>query len=63
MQPMIVETTCNRLYLVRPTGNPNLAHVWFGIEVKRKGGAYVPKTKAREVLVRREGCRIVAEAA
>jgi hypothetical protein len=56
---MIIETTCNHLYRVRETGDANLAHVWFGIEVKRVKGAYVPKAKARETLVRKEASRLV----
>ena len=31
---MIVETTDNRYYLVHETGNPDLAHVWLGTEVR-----------------------------
>jgi hypothetical protein len=43
---MIVETTCNHLYDVRPADG--LDHVWIGTEVKRaKGGGYVPKARAR----------------
>lgn len=56
---MIIETSCNTLYQVRETNNADLAHVWFGIEVKRVKGAYVPKAKAREMLVRKEASRVV----
>ena len=55
---MIIETTDNRLYRVRETGNPNLAHVWLGVEVKRNG---LPKAKARQELVRKEGSRVVGQ--
>jgi hypothetical protein len=58
---MIVEDTQNRFFLVRDTGDANLAHVWFGIEVKRAKGGFAPKKNARETLVRRAGCRIVVE--
>lgn len=57
---MIIETSCNHFYQVRETNNPNLAHVWFGVEVKRAKGQWVPKAKARETLVRKEASRIVA---
>ena len=56
---MIVETTCNHLYDVRPADG--LDHVWIGTEVKRaKGGGYVPKARARPTLVRKEGSRVIA---
>lgn len=57
---MIIETSDNRLFSVRPTGDANLAHVWFGIEVKKVRGAYVPKAKARTQLVRKAATRVVA---
>ena len=56
----IIEDTANRFWMVRDTRNADLAHVWFGVEVKRAKGAFVPKAKARETLVRREATRIVA---
>lgn len=59
----IIEDTANRLYAVEETGDAALAHVWFGIEVKRIRGAYVPKKNARRQLVRKEATRVVAEAA
>lgn len=56
---MIVETTCNRISLVSdaPEG---LDHIWYGIELNRK--TREPKKDAREVPVRKAGCRIVQEA-
>ena len=60
---MIIETTCNHLYSVRETGNPSLAHVWLGIEVKRSKGGFVPKARAREEFVRKEGSRIIEQGA
>jgi hypothetical protein len=32
---VIIETSANELYRVRETGNPDLAHLWFGTPVKR----------------------------
>ena len=54
----IVETTCNRLFRVRDAG-PGLDHVWLGTELNRRTGE--PKKGAREVPVRRAGCRVVRE--
>jgi hypothetical protein len=31
---MIIETTSNVCYCVRETGNPDLAHVWLGVQVR-----------------------------
>src|SRR5260221_5823722 len=31
---MIIETSANEFYRVRETGNPDLAHVWIGIDRK-----------------------------
>lgn len=56
---MIIETSCNNFYQVRETNNENLAHVWFGVAVKRVKGEWVPKAKARQELVRKEDSRIV----
>lgn len=58
---MIIETSANQFYQVRETNNPNLAHVWFGIEVKRAKGQWVPKAKARETLVRKEASVIISQ--
>ncbi|KQP81109.1 hypothetical protein ASF60_22325 [Methylobacterium sp. Leaf113] len=59
---MIIETLANQFFRVRETGDPSAAHVWLGIEVKRVRGAYVPKAKAREILVRKLGTRMVEAA-
>ena len=58
---MIIETSSNHLYRVRETGDANLAHVWFGIPVKRTKAGFVPKAKARETLIRKEGSRVVEQ--
>ncbi len=57
--PTIVETSCNRLFAVRETGSPDLAHVWHGVEVRRTRGGFAPKSKARTVLVRKAGSRLI----
>lgn len=56
---MIIETSANELFQVRETGSPDLEHVWLGIAVKRVKGEYVPKAKAREILVRKAASRVV----
>ncbi len=55
----IIETSANELFQVRETGNADLAHCWVGVAVKRVKGAYVPKAKAREILVRKAASRVV----
>jgi hypothetical protein len=59
---LIIETSANELYRVRETGNPDLAHCWIGIAVKRVKGEFVPKAKRREELVRKAACRFVSAA-
>lgn len=58
---MIIEDSANRFFRVRETGNPNLNHVWTGIEVKRTAAGYTPKAKAREMLVRKAATRIISK--
>ena len=66
---MIVETTDNRFWQVRETGNPDLAHVWLGTELKLnrttqtffkrpncKGGS-----EGRPQLVSKAHCRRIVE--
>ena len=48
---MIIETTDNRCYIVRETNDPDLAHVWFGTQVKYVKGEWVFRGPAREHLV------------
>jgi len=60
---MIIETSDNRLYRVRETGNTDLAHVWFGLRVKKTSAGYVPVKNARDELVRKAACRVVAQEA
>jgi len=59
---MIIETTDNRFYRVRETGQDGLDHVWFGLPVKRSKGQWVEKAKARTELVRKEASRVVEPA-
>lgn len=56
---MIIETTAGEIYEVEETGDKNLAHVWFGIEGKIKGGIFTPKKHAKRRLVRKLGTRII----
>ena len=60
---MIIETSDNRLYRVRETGDADLAHVWFGTRVKKTSAGYVPVKNARNELVRKAACRVVAQEA
>lgn len=53
---MIIETSGNQLYRVREGGYD---HAWLGVEVKKVKGAYVPKAKAREILVRKAATKLV----
>ena len=60
-QTLIVESSDNRLFAVRETNNPDLAHVFHAIPMKRvKGGGFVVKGTGRMILLRKAGCRIVA---
>lgn len=56
----IVEDSANQLFAVRDAGSTDLAHVFRGGPVKRVRGVYEPKKGAREALIRRLGCRVVA---
>jgi len=56
----IVRDSAGSLFFVRDTDNENLAHVWFGIAVKRVKGAYVSKTGAKQILVRKAGCTVIS---
>jgi hypothetical protein len=67
---MIVETSANKFYRVCETGNPDLAHCWFGASVKKVRGQWELKTERKTAggrrvnrafpeLVRKAGCRVV----
>lgn len=60
--PSIVETLAGQFFRVRETGDPRADHVWLGVEVKRVRGGFADKAKAREILVRKLGCRAVVTA-
>ena len=57
---MIIETSANLFYQVRDAG-PDLSHCWMGLPVKRTKAGFVPKANAREMLVRKAGCKVVAQ--
>ena len=59
---MIIETSDNRFYRVRETNDPNLAHVWLGVPVKRVKGGFIERAHARAVLVRKAASRVVEAA-
>ena len=48
---MIVETTDNQLFRVTETNDVNLAHVFYGVAVKRSQGGFIEKKNNRRVLV------------
>jgi hypothetical protein len=52
----IIETSAGQTFAVKPT---DLDHVWLGIAVKRVKGEYVAKANAKEMLVRKQGARVV----
>ena len=58
----IIETSANQLCAVRVLSDPNLAHCWFGVEVKRSKGAFIPKASPAgrtPHLIRRECTKII----
>lgn len=56
----IVQDLAGQFFQVRDAGSADLAHVFHGMAVKRVGGGFAPKKGAREILVRKVGCRVVA---
>jgi hypothetical protein len=59
----VVETLASQFFAVRETGDASSSHVWLGLEMKRTKAGFVPKAKARELLVRKLGTRVVASLA
>lgn len=55
----IIETSSNQFFSV--TDVAGIDHAWSGIEVKRVKGEWVPKAKARPMLVRKAATRIKSE--
>jgi hypothetical protein len=56
---MIIETSANQFYRVVENLNSQLSHCWDAVAVKKVRGEWVDKAKARVVLVRKIGCRVV----
>ena len=64
---MIVETSDSRFYRVHDTAEEALAHVWYGLPVKKVKGEFVHTAAATKMLakcrpfelVRKIGCRVV----
>jgi hypothetical protein len=60
---MIIETSANKFYRVTETGQPDLDHCWYGLEVKRVRGMFILTAKAMRAsgaeLVRKAATRIV----
>jgi hypothetical protein len=57
---MIIQASDGTLYLVHDFSDPDLAHVWEGIAVKRTAAGYVPQAGAKWTPVRKAATRIVA---
>ena len=58
---MIIETSANQFYSVTETGNPDMAHVWYGQRVKRTKVGFAPVKTIRQELVRKAATRIVVQ--
>jgi len=58
---MIIEDSANTFWAVRDLSD--IDHCWLGIPVKRAGGSFVPKSKAKPRLVRKDCTRIVGRVA
>lgn len=63
---MIIETSDNRFYRVVETGSMELAHVWYGVRVKKVRGQWVFTAEGRRAymnqrpeLVRKAATRVV----
>jgi hypothetical protein len=46
-------------YYIARDGGPGLEHAYVGIQAKRSGGGLIPKAKAKTILVRRFGTRVI----
>ena len=57
----VIEDSSNSFWAVWPTNDANLDHVFYGYEVKRSKGGFVPKANARACLVRKECTRVIAK--
>ena len=56
---MIIETSCNRFYRVWETNDADLAHIWFGVPVKRVKGEWIDRGSVRPSPVRKAATRVV----
>jgi hypothetical protein len=57
--PRIIQTAAGHHFSVRETADPALDHVWFGTPVRRAKGSWAPKANACEILIRKDGSRVV----
>ena len=57
----VIEDSSNSFWAVWPTNDADLDHVFYGFQVKRSAGKFVPKANARACLVRKECTRVVAK--
>jgi hypothetical protein len=54
---MIIETSAGQRFSVRAASG--IDHAWIGVEVKSVKGQWVPKAKAREILVRKAATKVI----
>lgn len=54
---MIIETSSNIFFRVWDVAG--IDHAWMGVAVKRVGGVWVAKAKARPMLIRKAATRVV----
>jgi len=52
----IVKNAAGYLFAVRETNNPDLAHVWHAIPMKRVKGGYAVRGSGVVRLIRKAGC-------
>jgi hypothetical protein len=52
---MIIETSANQVFKVKPAAD--IEHAWLGVELNRR--TLQPKKNAREILVRKAGCKVL----
>lgn len=56
----IVETLAGQFFFVKDCDSADLAHCWDGIAVKRMANGWQTKANAKPILVRKEGCKVIA---
>lgn len=57
---MVVQDAAGRFFEVREPADASLNHAWLGVEVKRGKDGFEPKKNAREILIRKFGCKQAA---